>query len=91
MTALDSFTEDFPFPTDGDKSEKDEWYQELAMYQLGWNTRTREVNALLTLARELIAALTHYGNMSPRMMPPETRGLWERWQAEEMKKDVNPS
>jgi len=83
MTALNSFTEDFPFPDDGDKSEKDEWYQELAMYQLGWNAHTRETNARLQLARELIAALTNNGQLSPRLMTPETKALWERWQAEE--------
>ena len=37
----------------------------------------------LQLARELIAALTNNGQLSPRLMTPETRGLWERWQAEE--------
>jgi len=41
--------------------------------------------ARLTLARELIAALTNNGQLSPRLMTPETKTLWERWQAEEGK------
>ena len=46
----------------------------------------KELQACLTLARELIAALTNNGQLSPRLMTPETKTLWERWQAEEMTK-----
>ena len=44
------------------------------------------INASLSLARELIAALTNNGLLSPRLMTPETKTLWERWQVEEMTK-----
>lgn len=39
----------------------------------------------LKLATDLINALTNNGLLSPRLMTPETRGLWERW-IEEMRK-----
>ncbi len=41
------------------------------------------ISARLQLARELIAALTNNGQLSPRLMTPETKTLWERWQAED--------
>ncbi len=47
--------------------------------------RRKVSQARLTLARELIAALTNNGLLSPRLMTPETKTLWERWQAEEGK------
>lgn len=44
-----------------------------------------ELQARLQLASELIAALTHQGQMSTNLMPPDTKKLWERWVKEEEK------
>ena len=84
MTALETFQAEYPFPRDEGKAEKDAWYQELAMYQLGWNARTRETNARLTLARDLIAVLSHNG-MMPENMMVDGGAAWRKWKAEEMK------
>ena len=52
--------------------------------EYGW-LKDESTQARLTLAHELIAALTNNGQLSPRLMTPETKALWERWQAEQGK------
>lgn len=49
------------------------------------DAQVHALRARLTLACDLIDALTFGGTLSPNMMPPDTRALWERWRAEETK------